>query len=119
MTHRARPATDGADAGRSATLQDQLRPLLADQRRRWRGGERPFVESYLTQEPALQVHPDAILDFIYQEIVLREATGEVICADEYLQRFPALADQLKVLFEVERVLERGLLSETPTIQSVT
>ena len=62
------------------------------------------VETYLAQQPALQADAEAILDLIYNEIVLREEAGESPRLEEYLRRFPELAPQLELQFEVERAL---------------
>src|SRR5262245_54491693 len=114
----SQPATNmphNSDAGQGATPPDPLWPLLSDQRRRWLHGERALVENYLVRNPAL--NPDAVLDLIYHEITLREANGESVAADDYLKRFPALADQLKVLFEVEQALAWRRLPGMPTAAS--
>ena len=68
-----------------------LQEALADQRRRCRHGEPFQAESYLERHPALRNHSEAILDLIYQEMVLRESRGETPALAEYLERFPALA----------------------------
>jgi serine/threonine protein kinase/WD40 repeat protein len=96
------------DAGRPL-----LAPLLVEQRRRWRSGERAHVEAYLHAQPALRTTPEAILDLIYNELLLREEDGETPRLEEYLARFPELAAPLRQLFEVDRaLLSQGLLSLT-------
>ena len=47
--------------------------LLDDQSRRWERGERLLVEMYLAQQPALMEDPEAVLDLLYHEVVLRQA----------------------------------------------
>jgi tetratricopeptide (TPR) repeat protein len=81
--------------------------LLNHQRRAWRRREGAPVELYLAQEPALRANAQAALDLIYQEIVLREEAGESPILDEYLQRFPELATELRCLFELEDALDRS------------
>jgi serine/threonine protein kinase len=92
---------DRANAAEVAAL---VRRLLADQRQRCQRGEALRVEHYLQQEPALADHPDALLDLIYQEMMLREQQGETPTLEEYLTRFPRLTEQLKVQFELEKAL---------------
>jgi tetratricopeptide (TPR) repeat protein len=82
-------------------------PLLDDQRARWRRGERVAAEAYLEQHPALPA--DALLDLIYQEIVLLQEAGEAPQLAEYLRRFPQFAAELKDQFEVDQALESGRL----------
>ena len=63
------------------------------------------VESYLAQQPAVRADAQAILDLIYNEILLREEMGESPRVDEYLGRFPDLADELKLQFDVEAAIQ--------------
>jgi serine/threonine protein kinase/Tfp pilus assembly protein PilF len=79
--------------------------LRFDQRRRWQEGDAVRVEAYLEQEPALRSDAEGLLDLIYNEIVLREATGDPPRLEEYLRRFPQFADQLRLQFQVHQALE--------------
>jgi serine/threonine protein kinase/WD40 repeat protein len=88
-----------------------LAPIRREQRERWQAGERVFVESYLERHPSLLSCPDAVLELIYSEIVLREQHDEAPQLEEYVQRFPYLAVQLKPLFEVHRALESASVIE--------
>jgi len=82
-----------------------LNRALADQERRWRAGAATTVERYLDNEPALRTNPEAVLDLIYQEILLRTERGEKPQVGEYLERFPHLESELRPLFEVHGALE--------------
>jgi hypothetical protein len=73
--------------------------LLKHQRRAWRRGEPAPVEAYVAQQPLLQSDPQAMLDLIYNEIVLREELGESPRLEDYLSRFPKLASELELQFE--------------------
>jgi hypothetical protein len=90
-------------------LPPTLRPeaLYADQRRRWRRGERMSVESYLRQYPRLESDTECVLQLINNEVVLREELEEPARLEEYLGRFPWLCTQLEEMFEVHRALESG------------
>src|SRR5256885_15985152 len=48
----------------------------ADQRRCWLAGQRPSVEAYLEQLPALREHPGATFDLAYAEFQLRRELDE-------------------------------------------
>ena len=61
--------------------------LCLDQRQRWHQGDRILVEAYLEKQPALLADANAVLDLIYNEIVLR-AAGEIPHLDEYRSAFP-------------------------------
>ncbi|MBY0230647.1 MAG: protein kinase, partial [Gemmataceae bacterium] len=81
-----------------------LSDVLLDQRRGWETGERPALEALLRQHPHLAGQPDAVLDLVYQEVVLREEAGEKPRLADYEGRFPHLADALRVQFEVDDAL---------------
>lgn len=70
----------------------------------WRKGQRVSVSDVLSQAPWLSENPDAMLDLIYGEVLLREDAGEQPQEDEYLQQFPALAEQIRRQFQVHRAL---------------
>jgi serine/threonine protein kinase len=95
----------GEPSGGSAADQPMLALLMAYQRRAWRRGERTLVEACLAQQPELSGDAQAMLDLIYQEMVLREESGESPQLEEYQRRFPELTDELKLQFELERVIE--------------
>ena len=103
-----RPATPSP--GRSRGRPAVLALLLGHQRRAWRRGERAPVEDYLAQQPGLRDDAEAVLDLIYNEILLREEVGESPRLEEYLGRFPHLAPQLELQFEVEGAPRAGALA---------
>ena len=95
---------DGDRAGGAEPDRPMLALLLAYQRRAWHRGERAAVEAALAQFPALAADAEAVLDLIYQEVVLRQQAGEAPGLEEYLRRFPHLAPQLQLQFELEGAL---------------
>ena len=50
--------------------------LRVDQRERWRIGDRVPAADYLRDWPALRGDPEAALEVIYGELLLREEMGE-------------------------------------------
>jgi hypothetical protein len=74
--------------------------LRGDQAERWRAGRRMPAEDYLHGYPHLRDDPDAILDLIHCEFLLRERLGEPPDADEFLRRFPEQADVLRLQIEL-------------------
>jgi serine/threonine-protein kinase len=99
-----------SEPARAPTRSPLLSRLLEEQRRRWRQGERIAVETLLDQ-PGLGSDRDVVLDLVYNEILLREEQGDAPRAEDYLRRFPRWADDLALLFEVDRALDERLLSE--------
>src|SRR3954454_6799568 len=78
--------------------------LVQDHRERWRRGERIRVESYLERSHLPRVGTTALLDLVYNEVVLREEDGEAPRLDEYLERFPVHAEALRAQFEIHEAL---------------
>jgi WD40 repeat protein/serine/threonine protein kinase len=78
--------------------------LRADQRDRWRAGERVPAEVYLALHPALQRDSKAGFELVFGEILLREQLGEVPILADYERRFPGYADRLRRQLEVHRGL---------------
>ena len=70
----------------------------------WRRGERVPVETYLAQAARAAGRPRAVLDLIYNEILLREEAGESPQLEEYLSRFPELADAARAPVRVETAI---------------
>jgi hypothetical protein len=107
------PPLDGDPPGGAEPDRPMLALLLAYQRLAWRRGERVPVEAYLAQHPSLAADPEAALDLIYQEVLLREQAGESPRLEEYQSRFPHLGPQLALQFEVEGALgPRTLVQST-------
>src|SRR5579871_1049080 len=98
-------------------VRDLLDSILDRQALAWRSGRRPAVEELLAGSP-LRGEPDALLDLIYNEIVLREELGEEPPAAEYVGRYPHLRVELELHYEVHRAVGDGVLSETARLTEV-
>src|SRR6266849_1976209 len=96
-----------------------LMQTLEEQRECWRQGERVLVETFLERQPSLGADREGMLDLIYNEIMLREEEGDRPRLEEYRQRFPQLADELAMQFEVDRALDVKLLTDSPRRHSVS
>jgi hypothetical protein len=84
-----------------STLVDRLAEELG---RRWRAGERPIVEDYLSTYPQLSDQPGAAVELIYEELCLRHEHGEEINVAQVLRRFPRWQQQLRVIVECHQFL---------------
>ncbi|OWK39959.1 Serine/threonine protein kinase PrkC, regulator of stationary phase [Fimbriiglobus ruber] len=62
---------------------------------RWAQGERVPVEHFLIRFPFLHDDPDAVLDLILLEVVLREEKGDAPTVAELVGRFPTLGEPLR------------------------
>jgi WD40 repeat protein/serine/threonine protein kinase len=78
--------------------------LREDQQLRWQAGDLIRVEDYLDGFPQLTEYPDALLDVIYGEMLLREADGELPRLAELQERFPAHREALARQWEVHQLL---------------
>src|SRR5262245_33417649 len=107
----------GSPSGGTEPDRPMLALVMAYQRRDWRDGEPTPVEDYLAQQPGLRGDAEAGLDLIYQEVMLREQAGESPRLEEYVSRFPHLAPQLALQFELERAFEPNPL--VPSAADVT
>jgi WD40 repeat protein len=82
--------------------------VLVLQRHAWKRGERPTLEQLLDAHPHLRDSADAVLDMVYNEVMLREEGGEKPTLADYVGRFPHLAAELRAQFEVD-----GALTDLP------
>jgi hypothetical protein len=86
---------------------DLLTQLLRDQSERWRRGQPLVVEGYLQRHPALARDEDSVLDLISNEIYLRCSLGQTPSLDEYRRRFPLLAAQIEIQFQLHQAVAQG------------
>jgi tetratricopeptide (TPR) repeat protein len=84
--------------------------VRADQAKRWQAGDYVLVEAYLGRLPGISEDPEAVLDLVYSEVLLRERHGQVPTLEEYLARFPQHQAALSQLWEVHRGLQVGTVA---------
>ncbi|HVK10392.1 MAG TPA: SUMF1/EgtB/PvdO family nonheme iron enzyme [Gemmataceae bacterium] len=90
---------DWADwVSRVAESPDPLPLVRADQRARWRAGHAVRVEAYLAALPCL-TDEDALI-LVVAEVGLRREVGESPAVADYQARFPRLAADLAVQFDL-------------------
>ncbi|HVS35448.1 MAG TPA: protein kinase [Gemmataceae bacterium] len=99
--------------------ESEVDALLDYQSGCWDRGERPSVESCLDSRPGLRRDPDAVLDLICHEILLRARLGESPDVEEYVRRFPQFADQLRSHFEVHQALAAADPHDSPSGRQTT
>jgi WD40 repeat protein/serine/threonine protein kinase len=80
-----------------------LAVLELDQWERWQRGDRLPAEDYLRLLPD-PVPAEAAVSLVYGEFLVREELGESPRPDEYLLRFPQLADRFLRQLELHRAL---------------
>jgi tetratricopeptide (TPR) repeat protein len=87
--------------------------LRLEQARRWRAHDRAPAEDYLARHPELSANPEYALEVVYGELLLREEDGETPAVEEFLQRFPQFAAEIRRLFEVHRAVRSACLAAPP------
>jgi hypothetical protein len=102
-----KPLSSRPERDEAHSLAPLLRGQLAEQRRLWHAGERPLVEVYFRQFSAATADSEAVLDLMNQEFLCREVEGESPTVEEYQQRFPTLASQIKAQIELDRGLRES------------
>jgi serine/threonine protein kinase/WD40 repeat protein len=107
-----------AEAG-TLTPSEMAAVLRVDQSARWQKGERVAVESYLQEFAAVAADPEAALDVVYGEFLVREELGDGPTAAEYLTRFPALAGQLRLQFGFHGALEAAPGGSASVVTRIT
>jgi serine/threonine protein kinase len=111
MSDSTLPPRAGAEPSSDGT-RSLLTLLWDEQGQRWRAGERVLVEALIERFSQLSDNRPAVLDLINHEIFLREQGGEKPQLDEYLKRFPDLADQLRLHFDVHGATAPGAPGST-------
>jgi WD40 repeat protein len=96
--------TSWSPAG-AAGGEDRVAAIRRDHRERWLRGERVPVEAYLGgAEAGTAVDADSALVLVHGEYLLRQELGEAPALEEYLDRFPSLAERLRAVDSVHRLL---------------
>ena len=78
--------------------------LIAWQQDQWNQGHHVSIEELIRKNQWLLEQPEALLDLIYSEVLLREDAGETPVEDDYSSRFPKLVQQISRQFQVHRAL---------------
>jgi eukaryotic-like serine/threonine-protein kinase len=94
-----------------------LHEILDEQSACWARGEPRPAEEFFERFPVLGDSPDAALDVIYQELLLRRSRGERPELEEYIRRFPSFKDQLTRQFAIDHVMRTA--DETVDLQGIT
>ncbi|MDB5385052.1 MAG: protein kinase family protein, partial [Planctomycetaceae bacterium] len=84
--------------------------LLDRQRHLWTQGKRISIED-LMQGTSFPDPREVELDLVYNEVVILEELGENPSLDGYLERYPHLEEDLKLHFEIHRLLNDQLLAD--------
>jgi serine/threonine protein kinase/tetratricopeptide (TPR) repeat protein len=99
-------------------LTELLDRLRSEQHDIWLRGQRPLVEEYVRQYPAIADDRESLLELVYAEFLLRRRLGEDVATGEYGQRFPELAGELRLQFKFEGALEDILPADLTLTESV-
>ncbi len=78
--------------------------LCVDMRERWRRRDCVSAEFYLDAFSRVRADPEAALDIVYCEYLIRDGLGESPCIADYTGRFPELEPELGRQVDVHRAL---------------
>ncbi len=99
------PSSDADSSGDK--LAPWLEQLIFRQEATWSGPSlnRASLESLLAEATVPDaMREEALLELIFNEVVLREQAGESPSLSEYQVRFPSLAETLRIQWEIDRFL---------------
>ncbi len=89
--------------------------ILDQQRQSWLDGTPLTVEEILSGT-AYQNDREALLDLLYNEIVVQEEIGIQPSFDDYIRRYPQLEQDLRLHFEVHQAVNQQSLLDTSTLE---
>jgi tetratricopeptide (TPR) repeat protein len=95
----ARPSLATSDAEPS-----DVDALVAEMAAGWRAGNRPNAETFLNRRPELWDRPEAALELIAEELILRSEFGQPVTRDELAARFPKWRAQVEILIDCQATL---------------
>lgn len=83
---------------------------------RWQGRRAPkLVEQYVAEFPELATGGGLPCDLIYEEYHVRRQHGDEVAIADYCQRFPARAEELKRLFQIDAPTQSTMLVSTERV----
>ncbi|MFO0977895.1 MAG: serine/threonine-protein kinase [Planctomycetaceae bacterium] len=83
---------------------DRVAQILETHHLDWMRGKRLFAEEIFRLHADMKWTPEDQLDVIYSEVLLREQAEETVTLQSLVERFPHLAEELKVQWEVHASL---------------
>jgi WD40 repeat protein/tRNA A-37 threonylcarbamoyl transferase component Bud32 len=82
---------------------DRVDQVRWDQANRWRVGHPVLLEDYLRCCPELAHDQENMLVLIVGEMLLRRRMGQDAALEEYQRRFPQLASQISIQFQLDQL----------------
>ena len=113
--HRPDPAAF-LQEGPEATPAAWLALLRMDLNLRWDDGEAVRVEGYRDRFPTLD--DETLVALCYEEFCRREEDGQTPFPSEYDERFPALADRLRRVFDIHELVGNAASTDFPTSETL-
>jgi eukaryotic-like serine/threonine-protein kinase len=105
--------TDRSPANALTVVDRAFREACAEIDRRVRCGESHVAETWVNGPGPIPSNADLVAELIFTEYATREAHGQIPDPAEYYARFPALADRLRRMFEVDVLLREDGIADGP------
>src|SRR5258705_12698608 len=93
-------------------VEQTLQQACAELTRRLRAGEDCCAEQLLQRFPELGGHPEAALELVYTEFVVREELGQSSSLAGWQARFPQLQERLQRLLDLHRAMQSAAANGT-------
>jgi WD40 repeat protein len=100
-----------ADNGLPDDDSSRLEEIVERFERAWLSGPRPDIEAYLPADPVLR--RAVLIELVHTDLECRLKSGEEASAEEYLQRYPDLAEDPSVALPLRALAERFRPSPGP------
>jgi len=90
--------------------------LATEMRGCWGRGEQTPAEEFLARYPELGQQPNAAIEIIYEEILLRQERGQKDVWPDFFSRFPEWHDHLQALQDCHQLLDSpGVAPQFPAV----
>jgi tetratricopeptide (TPR) repeat protein len=93
-----------------AALEALAARLVEELAAAWHDDRRPPAEEFFARHPELLASPAVASQLIYEEICQREEAGQAGAAAQVVARFPQWREELEVLLDCHRLLQRPELA---------
>lgn len=95
--HAPRSSQFGGDEALPAGILEQMAAA-------WRDGQPSAAERILAEHPELAASPNLAVRVIFEEVCLREESGQTVDDEELFRRFPQWRDALEVVLDCHHLL---------------
>ena len=104
------------DSAGTLSAEQIIDVLWVDREQRRQAGECVSAECYFDMFPTLRDDPEKAVELVYGEFLLREEFGESPNLEDFLKRFPGLAERLREQVDLHRAMAEEAETEVKQVQ---